>query len=185
MDNHGYPWISGQLTGQLVIYIYIYIYIYSYMRNAQHRREILRAATSRAFPFNKKTAHKWKKRKTKFQHRKEAEAEAGTHPQAEPRPNTEPPPHQRRKQSTNADVNRRWHVLKLNTTDWWRTLDLAPTADDSKIRSAYRQKALLVHLDKPQGSTEAFREVQEAAEKLLAAVRDLVARFPEIVQTFG
>ena len=64
-------------------------------------------------------------------------------------------------------------------------MDLEPTADDTKIRSAYRRKALLVHPDKPQGSTEAFRAVQEAAEKLLAAVRDLVAKYPEIVQTFG
>ena len=126
-----------------------------------------------------------KKRKTKCHYRKEAEVEAGTHPKAEPRPSTEPPPHQRRRQSTNADVNRRWHVLKLNTANWWRILDLAPTTDDNKIRSAYRHKALLVHPDKPQGSTEAFRAVQEAAEKLLAAVRDLVARYPEIVQTFG
>ena len=56
------------------------------IRNAQHRKEILRAATSRAFPFNKKKAHKWKKRKTKCQYKKESEAEAGAHPKAEPRP---------------------------------------------------------------------------------------------------
>ena len=156
------------------------------MRNKQHRKEVARAAASRAFPFDKKKAHKWKKSRKKCQQQQRAGAEAGAHPEPEPRPRTEPqPPHQRQQRSTNADVNRRWHVLKLNTANWWRILDLAPTTDDNKIRSAYRHKTLLVHPDKPQGSTEAFRAVQEAAEKLLAAVRDLVARYPEIVQTFG
>ena len=53
---------------------------------------------------------------------------------------------------------------------FYKTLDLAPTATDHEIRSAYRRCALTTHPDKG-GSAEAFRAVVHAFETLIDVTR--------------
>eukprot|EP00435_Cladocopium_sp_Y103_P025080 s1602_g6.t1 len=57
-----------------------------------------------------------------------------------------------------------WHQC------FYKTLDLAPTATDHEIRSAYRRCALSTHPDKG-GSAEAFRSVVHAFETLIDVSR--------------
>ena len=44
------------------------------------------------------------------------------------------------------------------------TLGVSQNASDAEIKKAYRKSILKTHPDKPGGSTEAFRKIQEAWE---------------------
>ncbi len=53
-----------------------------------------------------------------------------------------------------------------STAEAYRTLGLDPGADESAIRTAYREKVKNVHPDTDSGSERAFKRVQSAYERL-------------------
>lgn len=90
--------------------------------------------------------------------------------------------HDANRSSHDREALRRWDNLVRNSHGLWEKVGCRPTADEAKIRSAFRHKALEVHPDKPGGSAALFRATKQAAEKLLASVRDLASRYEQLVQ---
>ena len=64
-----------------------------------------------------------------------------------------------RQQWPDADQN-------LSVQEAYRRLDLEPGADQERIRQAYRRKVKDVHPDREGGDERAFREVQQAYDRL-------------------
>lgn len=62
--------------------------------------------------------------------------------------------------------------------DLYRLLNIEPSANNTSVHKAYRRAALLVHPDKPGGSSEAFQSVARAFEVLSCPVaRSVYDRF--------
>lgn len=55
---------------------------------------------------------------------------------------------------------------KMSAEEAYRTLEVSPGADESTVKSAYRQKVKEVHPDTDGGDEERFKQVQSAYERL-------------------
>ena len=54
----------------------------------------------------------------------------------------------------------------MSAAEAYQRLGLDPSADQSTVKSAYRQKVKEVHPDTDDGDEESFKEVKEAYERL-------------------
>ncbi|WP_049898986.1 J domain-containing protein [Halococcus agarilyticus] len=68
--------------------------------------------------------------------------------------------------SRRRDVGGRRRQAGPSTAEAYRTLGLEPGADETAVRSAYREKVKEVHPDADDGSERAFKRVQSAYDHL-------------------